>query len=79
MDVVRKAQVLLALLEDGKADSRIVFGFYYRVHCRDRALAEKMLRETTVFYGLYARQRRRLKQLDKEIEEELAWKATSAS
>ena len=78
MNVIQEAETLLRLLTQqpvNAGERQAIFCLYYRVRERDKNLAETILRDTTVFVDLYARQRRRLKQLDKEIEEEVAgWK-----
>lgn len=82
MNYVEEAEVLLVLLTRGAINAgerQAIFCLYYRVRERDKNLADAILRDTTSFMGIYARQRRRLKQLDKEIEEELVWKARSVS
>lgn len=63
-DSVREAEAFLALLSQGTAEPRIVFKFYCSVRDNDKALADRLLRQSTDFVGLYARNRRRLKEID---------------
>lgn len=65
---VAEAQALDRLLQGLTADPRIVFGFYYKVRSVDPHLANKLLQYANEAPGLYARQKRRLKWYDKEVE-----------